>query len=113
MDKLMLGFWIRGRLWSGFNVTFVLLVAILRRSPFLEEVLVVDLVRNSAHEGDATHTNAALVVMDQMIMYGGVASPPFRAAVSEYPWWQPCVDTWTTYEYAFANLAQIPQQHSP
>jgi carboxylesterase type B len=28
-------------------------------------------------------------VMDQMIMYGGVASPPFRAVISEYPWWQP------------------------
>lgn len=27
--------------------------------------------------------------MDQMIMYGGVASPPFRAVISEYPWWQP------------------------
>ena len=26
--------------------------------------------------------------MDQMIMYGGVSSPPFRAAISEYPWWQ-------------------------
>jgi hypothetical protein len=29
--------------------------------------------------------------MDQMIMYGGVASPPFRAVISEYPWWQPYV----------------------
>lgn len=28
-------------------------------------------------------------VMDQMILYGGVASPPFRAVLSEYPWWQP------------------------
>lgn len=28
------------------------------------------------------------VVMDQMIMYGGVASPPFRAVIAEYPWWQ-------------------------
>ena len=27
-------------------------------------------------------------VMDQMIMYGGVTNPPFRAAISEYPWWQ-------------------------
>ena len=27
-------------------------------------------------------------VMNQMIMYGGVASPPFAAAVAEYPWWQ-------------------------
>ncbi|RMJ24384.1 Carboxylesterase family [Aspergillus sp. HF37] len=27
-------------------------------------------------------------VMSQMIMYGGVASPPFRAVMSEYPWWQ-------------------------
>ena len=35
------------------------------------------------------------LVMDQMIMYGGVASPPFRAAISEYPWWQPCVNTCT------------------
>lgn len=27
-------------------------------------------------------------VMDQMILYGGVTNPPFRAAISEYPWWQ-------------------------
>ncbi|OCL08234.1 alpha/beta-hydrolase [Glonium stellatum] len=27
-------------------------------------------------------------VTAQMIMYGGVSSPPFRAAVAEYPWWQ-------------------------
>lgn len=26
--------------------------------------------------------------MTQMIMYGGVTNPPFRAAVAEYPWWQ-------------------------
>lgn len=26
--------------------------------------------------------------MDQLILYGGVSSPPFRAAISEYPWWQ-------------------------
>lgn len=31
-------------------------------------------------------------VMDQMILYGGVASPPFRAVISEFPWWQPYVD---------------------
>lgn len=24
-----------------------------------------------------------------MIMYGGVANPPFRAGMVEYPWWQP------------------------
>lgn len=24
-----------------------------------------------------------------MIMYGGVKNPPFRAAIAEYPWWQP------------------------
>ncbi|KAK4996355.1 hypothetical protein LTR66_004013 [Elasticomyces elasticus] len=28
-------------------------------------------------------------VMNQMILYGGVANPPFRAVVAEYPWWQP------------------------
>ncbi|OQO08698.1 hypothetical protein B0A48_06568 [Cryoendolithus antarcticus] len=28
-------------------------------------------------------------VMNQMIMYGGVSNPPFRAVVAEYPWWQP------------------------
>ncbi|SMY21325.1 unnamed protein product [Zymoseptoria tritici ST99CH_1A5] len=28
-------------------------------------------------------------VVNQMIMHGGVASPPFRAALPEYPWWQP------------------------
>jgi carboxylesterase type B len=28
-------------------------------------------------------------VTSQMIMYGGVAKPPFRAAIVEYPWWQP------------------------
>ncbi|GAB7354780.1 hypothetical protein MBLNU459_g5178t1 [Dothideomycetes sp. NU459] len=28
-------------------------------------------------------------VMDQMILYGGVSNPPFRAVVAEYPWWQP------------------------
>ncbi|KZP00029.1 alpha/beta-hydrolase [Calocera viscosa TUFC12733] len=28
-------------------------------------------------------------VMSQLILYGGVANPPFRAAISEYPWWQP------------------------
>ncbi|KAK4891690.1 hypothetical protein LTR27_009698 [Elasticomyces elasticus] len=27
-------------------------------------------------------------VMTQMIMYGGVSNPPFRAAIAEYPWWQ-------------------------
>jgi len=27
-------------------------------------------------------------VMDQMIMYGGVSNPPFRAVIAEYPWWQ-------------------------
>ncbi|EMC98112.1 hypothetical protein BAUCODRAFT_32113 [Baudoinia panamericana UAMH 10762] len=27
-------------------------------------------------------------VMDQMILYGGVSNPPFRAAIAEYPWWQ-------------------------
>lgn len=27
-------------------------------------------------------------VMTQMIMYGGVTNPPFRAAIAEYPWWQ-------------------------
>lgn len=27
-------------------------------------------------------------VMNQMILYGGVSNPPFRAAISEYPWWQ-------------------------
>ena len=27
-------------------------------------------------------------VMDQMILYGGVTNPPFRAAIAEYPWWQ-------------------------
>jgi carboxylesterase type B len=27
-------------------------------------------------------------VMDQLILYGGVSNPPFRAAISEYPWWQ-------------------------
>jgi len=26
--------------------------------------------------------------MDQMIMYGGVPNPPFRAAIPEYAWWQ-------------------------
>ncbi|KAL9094046.1 MAG: hypothetical protein Q9165_003716 [Trypethelium subeluteriae] len=28
-------------------------------------------------------------VMSQMILYGGVSNPPFRAVVAEYPWWQP------------------------
>ncbi|TKX18785.1 hypothetical protein C1H76_9046 [Elsinoe australis] len=28
-------------------------------------------------------------VMNQMILYGGDDSPPFRAAIAEYPWWQP------------------------
>ncbi|RJE24716.1 Carboxylesterase family [Aspergillus sclerotialis] len=28
-------------------------------------------------------------VMNQMILYGGVYNPPFRAAMAEYPWWQP------------------------
>jgi len=28
-------------------------------------------------------------VTSQMIMYGGVENPPFRAAIIEYPWWQP------------------------
>jgi len=27
-------------------------------------------------------------VMNQMILYGGVSNPPFRAAIAEYPWWQ-------------------------
>ncbi|KAK5175704.1 uncharacterized protein LTR77_000843 [Saxophila tyrrhenica] len=27
-------------------------------------------------------------VMDQLILYGGVPNPPFRAAIAEYPWWQ-------------------------
>jgi carboxylesterase type B len=27
-------------------------------------------------------------VMDQLILYGGASNPPFRAAISEYPWWQ-------------------------
>ncbi|RDW82841.1 hypothetical protein BP6252_03953 [Coleophoma cylindrospora] len=27
-------------------------------------------------------------VTAQMIMYGGVSNPPFRAAIAEYPWWQ-------------------------
>ena len=27
-------------------------------------------------------------VMDQLILYGGVSNPPFRAAIAEYPWWQ-------------------------
>lgn len=27
-------------------------------------------------------------VMDQMILYGGEANPPFRSVISEYPWWQ-------------------------
>ncbi|KAK0261024.1 hypothetical protein B0A54_11791 [Friedmanniomyces endolithicus] len=27
-------------------------------------------------------------VVDQMILYGGVSNPPFRAAIAEYPWWQ-------------------------
>ena len=31
-------------------------------------------------------------VTSQMIMYGGVSSPPFRAAIAEYPWWQPYHD---------------------
>lgn len=26
-------------------------------------------------------------VMNQMILYGGSASPPFRAAIAEYPWY--------------------------
>lgn len=26
--------------------------------------------------------------MNQMILYGGVSNPPFRSAISEYPWWQ-------------------------
>lgn len=25
-------------------------------------------------------------VMNQMILYGGVANPPFRSVVAEYPW---------------------------
>lgn len=25
----------------------------------------------------------------QMILYGGVTNPPFRAVIAEYPWWQP------------------------
>ncbi|KAH8797930.1 carboxylesterase [Xylogone sp. PMI_703] len=28
-------------------------------------------------------------VTDQMILYGGMINPPFRAAIAEYPWWQP------------------------
>ncbi|KAG8631603.1 hypothetical protein KVT40_000743 [Elsinoe batatas] len=28
-------------------------------------------------------------VMNQMILYGGDDSPPFRGVISEYPWWQP------------------------
>ena len=28
-------------------------------------------------------------VMNQMILYGGEATPPFRAVIAEYPWWQP------------------------
>jgi len=28
-------------------------------------------------------------VMNQMILHGGVADPPFSAAISEFPWWQP------------------------
>ncbi|GAB7354424.1 hypothetical protein MBLNU459_g4915t1 [Dothideomycetes sp. NU459] len=28
-------------------------------------------------------------VMNQMILYGGEPDPPFRAAIAEYPWWQP------------------------
>lgn len=27
-------------------------------------------------------------VMTQMILYGGVSNPPYRAAIAEYPWWQ-------------------------
>ncbi|KAF2148646.1 alpha/beta-hydrolase [Myriangium duriaei CBS 260.36] len=28
-------------------------------------------------------------IMNQMIMYGGKSSPPFRAAISQFPWWTP------------------------
>ena len=31
-------------------------------------------------------------VMNQLIMYGGVENPPFRAGIAEYPWWQPFHD---------------------
>ena len=28
-------------------------------------------------------------LLNQMILYGGEANPPFRAGIAEYPWWQP------------------------
>lgn len=28
-------------------------------------------------------------VSNQLILYGGETNPPFRAAIAEYPWWQP------------------------
>ncbi|MCJ1476292.1 hypothetical protein MMC13_004958 [Lambiella insularis] len=39
----------------------------------------VTLAGGSAGGGSVTH---------QMVMYGGVANPPFRAVMAEYPWWQ-------------------------
>lgn len=51
-------------------------------------------------------------------MYGGVSTPPFRAAISEYPWWQSYVQhlrtpTSPTQPLTTKPFPQLPQQHNP
>jgi hypothetical protein len=89
-DRLMQVCWTSDLLSTGCRGIFALLVVILPRLLSLVVVRVVDPV-SSFHARTQTPTLIDLAVMDQMIMYGGVASPPFRAVISEYPWWQPYV----------------------
>ncbi|TAQ88709.1 hypothetical protein B7494_g2955 [Chlorociboria aeruginascens] len=44
-------------------------------------------------------------VTNHLIMYGGVADPPFRAAIAEYPWWQPYHNE-TVLESQYRQLLQ-------
>ncbi|KAF2102205.1 alpha/beta-hydrolase [Rhizodiscina lignyota] len=49
-------------------------------------------------------------VMDQMILYGGAADPPFRAAIAERPWWQPYHDD-AALERQYDELLQASDCH--
>jgi len=49
-------------------------------------------------------------VMDQMILYGGVSNPPFRAAIAEYPWWQ-SYKNGTTLEAQYRQMLTATNCH--
>ncbi|KAK3063025.1 hypothetical protein LTS18_002892, partial [Coniosporium uncinatum] len=68
----MLGFWIKEPLWNGSSATFELLEAIRLRS-----------LSGVAPQGSVTY---------QLMAGGGYDEPPFRAAIAEYPWWQPLLN---------------------